>query len=131
MKIAGVPVGKEITEHVPRSKEQGSIIIVVATDAPLLPHQRPGLLPNPSAHELDDDLRVGEGQQVSGAGDQYIGASAGRRKDAVGRPVEMMYRKLAALCTGPPVEHGPRRPAEKRRLRGLQAFAATRQGADE
>lgn len=37
--IAGVPVGKEITENKVFSKENGSIIIVVATDAPLLPHQ--------------------------------------------------------------------------------------------
>lgn len=45
--VAGVPVGREITEAAPMSKgqdrynikEQGSIIIVVATDAPLLPHQ--------------------------------------------------------------------------------------------
>ena len=37
--IAGVPVGREITENAVYSKENGSIIIVVATDAPLLPHQ--------------------------------------------------------------------------------------------
>ena len=37
--IAGVPVGKEIPEGAIRSKESGSIIIVIATDAPLLPHQ--------------------------------------------------------------------------------------------
>jgi L-aminopeptidase/D-esterase-like protein len=37
--IAGVPVGREITEQAFRPQEQGSIIIVVATDAPLLPHQ--------------------------------------------------------------------------------------------
>jgi L-aminopeptidase/D-esterase-like protein len=37
--IAGVPVGKEIPENAVFSKENGSIIIVVATDAPLLPHQ--------------------------------------------------------------------------------------------
>jgi L-aminopeptidase/D-esterase-like protein len=36
--IAGVPVGKEIPEH-PAYGDTGSIIIVVATDAPLLPHQ--------------------------------------------------------------------------------------------
>ncbi len=36
--IAGVPVGREITEH-PAYGDTGSIIIVVATDAPLLPHQ--------------------------------------------------------------------------------------------
>jgi L-aminopeptidase/D-esterase-like protein len=37
--VAGVPVGREITEGTIRKKEEGSIIIVVATDAPLLPHQ--------------------------------------------------------------------------------------------
>jgi L-aminopeptidase/D-esterase-like protein len=36
--IAGVPVGKDIPGAVYK-KETGSIIIVVATDAPLLPHQ--------------------------------------------------------------------------------------------
>ncbi len=39
LRIAGVPVGKEITEGAYRTRETGSIIIVVATDAPLLPHQ--------------------------------------------------------------------------------------------
>jgi L-aminopeptidase/D-esterase-like protein len=37
--VAGVPVGKEISENAVYSKEAGSIIILVATDAPLLPHQ--------------------------------------------------------------------------------------------
>jgi L-aminopeptidase/D-esterase-like protein len=37
--IAGAPVGKELSEDAFRSRENGSIIIVVATDAPLLPHQ--------------------------------------------------------------------------------------------
>ena len=36
--IAGVPVGKEIPGEVYK-EETGSIIIVIATDAPLLPHQ--------------------------------------------------------------------------------------------
>lgn len=45
LQIAGVPVGKEITENAPFTKgadlyeDRGSIIIVIATDAPLLPHQ--------------------------------------------------------------------------------------------
>jgi D-aminopeptidase len=41
LRIAGVPVGKEITDLRPGSddNEMGSIIVVVATDAPLLPHQ--------------------------------------------------------------------------------------------
>ena len=42
--IAGVPVGREITDLLPEyasstQGENGSIIVVVATDAPLLPHQ--------------------------------------------------------------------------------------------
>jgi len=52
LRVAGVPVGMEITEDMPRARlgpgkpgpydageDVGSIIIVVATDAPLLPHQ--------------------------------------------------------------------------------------------
>ena len=39
--VAGVPVGEEIPDLLPEYVEQprGSIIVVVATDAPLLPHQ--------------------------------------------------------------------------------------------
>lgn len=43
LQVAGVPVGKEITDLLPQAgkpdSDQGSIIVVVATDAPLLPHQ--------------------------------------------------------------------------------------------
>ncbi len=39
LRVAGVPVGQEIAEGAVKSKEAGSIIVVVATDAPLLPHQ--------------------------------------------------------------------------------------------
>lgn len=37
--IAGAPVGREISDGTFRSRESGSIIIVVATDAPLVAHQ--------------------------------------------------------------------------------------------
>ncbi len=39
LQVAGVPVGRDIPEGTFRPRESGSIIIVVATDAPLLPHQ--------------------------------------------------------------------------------------------
>src|SRR5262249_21967346 len=39
LQISGVPVGRQIPEFTFRLQEMGSIIIVVATDAPLLPHQ--------------------------------------------------------------------------------------------
>ena len=37
--VLGVPVGQHIGEDKLRDKEQGSVIAIVATDAPLLPHQ--------------------------------------------------------------------------------------------
>jgi L-aminopeptidase/D-esterase-like protein len=37
--VAGVPVGRELAGEATRKREAGSIIIIVATDAPLLPHQ--------------------------------------------------------------------------------------------
>lgn len=39
LRVAGAPVGREIPDAPTRSGDNGSIIIVVATDAPLLPHQ--------------------------------------------------------------------------------------------
>lgn len=39
LRIAGVPVGREITDGSFRTDDVGSIIVVVATDAPLLPNQ--------------------------------------------------------------------------------------------
>lgn len=39
LRIAGVPVGREIGDHSVREDELGSIIVVVATDAPLIPTQ--------------------------------------------------------------------------------------------
>jgi D-aminopeptidase len=39
LRIAGVPIGREIGEHTVRGDDIGSIIIVIATDAPLIPPQ--------------------------------------------------------------------------------------------
>ena len=39
LRVAGVPVGRELAGRGAREEDSGSIIIVVATDAPLLPHQ--------------------------------------------------------------------------------------------
>ena len=39
LRIAGVPVGKEIPDHLVYNDDVGSIIVVVATDAPLIPTQ--------------------------------------------------------------------------------------------
>jgi D-aminopeptidase len=39
LRIDGVPVGREITDLMPEEHGEGSCIVVVATDAPMLPHQ--------------------------------------------------------------------------------------------
>jgi D-aminopeptidase len=39
LRVAGVPVGKEIPDGTIREEDAGSIIVVVATDAPLIPTQ--------------------------------------------------------------------------------------------
>jgi L-aminopeptidase/D-esterase-like protein len=39
LRIAGVPVGREITDDPVKNDDVGSIIVVVATDAPLIPTQ--------------------------------------------------------------------------------------------
>jgi L-aminopeptidase/D-esterase-like protein len=39
LRIAGINVGRELPSGVDRKRDIGSIIVVVATDAPLLPHQ--------------------------------------------------------------------------------------------
>jgi D-aminopeptidase len=67
LRIAGVPVGKEITDLMPeRGKSdagQGSIIVVVATDAPLLPHQLKRLVKRVS---LGIGLTGGRAENTSG-----------------------------------------------------------------
>jgi L-aminopeptidase/D-esterase-like protein len=39
LRVAGINVGRELPPGVDRKRDVGSIIVVVATDAPLLPHQ--------------------------------------------------------------------------------------------
>jgi D-aminopeptidase len=39
MLLLGVPIGREITDVMPEEHSEGSCICVVATDAPMLPHQ--------------------------------------------------------------------------------------------
>jgi D-aminopeptidase len=39
LRIDGVPVGREIPDLMPEGHEEGSCVVIVATDAPMLPHQ--------------------------------------------------------------------------------------------
>ena len=74
LRIAGVPVGKEISDLTPvrgdQKDGQGSIIVVVATDAPLLPHQLKRLA---SRVSLGIGFVGGRGENSSG--DLFVGFS--------------------------------------------------------
>lgn len=78
LQIAGVPVGKEITEDAPFTRgrdgnnvrERGSIIIIVATDAPLLPHQLKRL-----ARRAAIGLARTGGAAGNGSGDLFLAFS--------------------------------------------------------
>lgn len=72
--ISGVPVGKEINDLMPefRSTDEGngSIIVVVATDAPLLPHQLKRL-----ARRVPMGIAKVGGYASNGSGDIFIAFS--------------------------------------------------------
>ena len=70
LRIAGVPVGREIPEGKIRPDEAGSILVIVATDAPLVPHQLKRLARRPS-------LALGRMGSVSGdgSGDLFLAFS--------------------------------------------------------
>ncbi|HEY9286347.1 MAG TPA: P1 family peptidase [Pyrinomonadaceae bacterium] len=67
LRVAGVPVGREITDLLPQAGRAddgtGSIIVVVATDAPLLPHQLKRLVRRVS---LAVGVMGGRGENTSG-----------------------------------------------------------------
>lgn len=88
LRVAGVPVGREITEGAFRTRETGSIIVVVATDAPLLPHQLKRL-----ARRVPLGLgRVGS-VAGNGSGDIFLAfstANPGAAKAAASPKVEML-----------------------------------------
>jgi L-aminopeptidase/D-esterase-like protein len=74
--VAGVPVGKEIADNEPRDgsgaggAETGSVIVVVATDAPLLPHQLKRL-----ARRVSLGLARTGAMSGNGSGDIFIAFS--------------------------------------------------------
>ncbi|MCI0615747.1 P1 family peptidase, partial [bacterium] len=75
LRIAGVPVGKEIRDNLVFSKDTGSIIIVAATDAPLLPHQLKRI-----ARRLSLGLARTGTISGNGSGDIFIAFSIANRE---------------------------------------------------
>ncbi len=91
LSIAGVPVGKEMTDLMPIDKEdkdQGSIIVVAATDAPLLPHQLERI-----AKRVSLGIGVMGGRGGNSSGDIFIAFSTANpevsKEDGVAR-LEML-----------------------------------------
>jgi L-aminopeptidase/D-esterase-like protein len=82
--VAGIPVGREIPSEDPDAfapgdiTERGSIIVIVATDAPLLPHQLKRLARRVS-------LGLGRDGSISGngSGDIFIAFSTSNQGAAV------------------------------------------------
>ena len=70
LRIAGIPVGREIKDNLVYSNETGSIIVVVATDAPLLPHQLKRL-----ARRVSMGLARNGSISGNGSGDIFIAFS--------------------------------------------------------
>jgi D-aminopeptidase len=70
LRIAGVPVGREIQDNKVRNKDVGSIIVVVATDAPLIPTQ----LKRVARHVAMGLARDG-GYAANGSGDIFVAFS--------------------------------------------------------
>ena len=79
--IAGMPVGKEIPGEV-YPKENGSCIAVVATDAPLLPHQLKRL-----ARRVSLGLARTGTVSGNGSGDLFVAFSTANPKAAESEPV--------------------------------------------
>ncbi|MEY2487934.1 MAG: D-aminopeptidase [Verrucomicrobiota bacterium] len=90
--IAGVPIGKEIPGEVYK-EEAGSIIIVVATDAPLLPHQLKRL-----ARRASLGLARTGSVSGNGSGDLFLAFSTANPKvsnpDRTTHPVETIPNDL-------------------------------------
>jgi D-aminopeptidase len=88
LRVAGVPVGAEIPVTPPRAggddetRELGSIIIVVATDAPLLPHQLERI-----ARRASLGLARTGATSGNGSGDIFIAFSTANARAASARDV--------------------------------------------
>jgi L-aminopeptidase/D-esterase-like protein len=90
LRIAGVPVGQGLTEGTlrPDDEEMGSIIVVLATDAPLLPHQLKRL-----ARRVSLGLARNGSIAGNGSGDIFIAfstANAGAARTTGTLPLSML-----------------------------------------
>jgi D-aminopeptidase len=83
--IAGVPVGREIHDHTVRDNDVGSIIVVVATDAPLIPTQLKRLVRRVSLGLGRDGSFSGDG-----SGDIFIAFSTANPEAAKSKGIRQI-----------------------------------------
>ena len=95
LRIAGLPVGPELASDAKRGRDGGSIIIVIATDAPLLPHQLKRLARRAA-------LGLARTGSVAGndSGDLFIAFSTANPQ-VVGAPRPVALSMLPNLRMGP------------------------------
>jgi len=95
-----VPVGKEIPEHTVWKDDVGSIIIVVATDAPLIPTQLKRLARKASLGLGRDGSYSGDG-----SGDIFVAFSTANPEAASNkgvRDLKMLRTTTSIRCSWPP-----------------------------
>jgi D-aminopeptidase len=89
LRIAGVPIGQELpvnAQSPPPKGDQGSIIIVVATDAPLLPHQLKRIAKRASLGLARMGSYAG-----NGSGDIFIAFSTANADALGGKPLTQSW----------------------------------------
>ena len=95
--VAGIPLGQEMLnelmpvrtkKRVSKSQEQGSIIVVVATDAPLLPHQLKRL-----ARRVPIGIGLVGGRGGNNSGDIFVAFSTANQRD-MGKQEGLMHVEM-------------------------------------
>jgi D-aminopeptidase len=97
--IDGVPVGREFPDLMPSQHSEGSCVVVVATDAPLLPHQLRRM-----AVRAGMGLARGGSYASNGSGEQMLAFSTANRlrREEAGGVID-----VRAVADGPEVEPWP------------------------
>jgi L-aminopeptidase/D-esterase-like protein len=115
-------VGREIRDHLVYSQENGSIIVVVATDAPLLPHQLKRLARRVS-------LGLGRNGSVSGNGSGDIFIAFSTANPGAAKPSGPVALKMWANDQINPIFEATVQATEEAIINALVA-AETMTGAD-
>ena len=77
LRIDGVPVGRDLPDLMPEEHHEGSCVVVVATDAPLLPHQL-----NRVARRAGMGLAATGSYASNGSGEQMLAFSTASKLSA-------------------------------------------------